>query len=168
MNREYWKFGAEIVGISAIVASLVFVGLELRHSQQVARADRQFQQIERELELSDLIERNVDLIVKLNDGENLTPADEILADRLVRSLWTVHFYSFTQIEMLNAPGGSASIRSLVTVLHDNPGLLDRYRNQVSRLDANISTISGRGFTGAAKDFHDRVAEFLSRLENVAN
>ena len=33
-----WKDVAEIVGISAIVASLIFVGLELRQSQQIAIA----------------------------------------------------------------------------------------------------------------------------------
>ena len=33
-----WKDGAELVGIGAIVASLVFVGLELRQSQRIAIA----------------------------------------------------------------------------------------------------------------------------------
>ena len=33
-----WKDVAELVGIIAIVASLIFVGLELRQSQQIAIA----------------------------------------------------------------------------------------------------------------------------------
>ena len=38
MNSTNWKDIAELVGISAIVASLVFVGLELRQSHQIAIA----------------------------------------------------------------------------------------------------------------------------------
>lgn len=37
MNKSRWKDTAEIVGIAAIFASLVFVGLELRQSNQLAR-----------------------------------------------------------------------------------------------------------------------------------
>ena len=38
MNSTNWKDIAELVGITAIVASLVFVGLELRQSHQIAIA----------------------------------------------------------------------------------------------------------------------------------
>ncbi len=40
MNQEQIKNLVEIVGISAIVASLIFVGLELRQSQQIAIASQ--------------------------------------------------------------------------------------------------------------------------------
>ena len=43
MSRVGWKDSAEIVGIAAIVGSLLFVGLELRQSQQIAIAG-QYQQ----------------------------------------------------------------------------------------------------------------------------
>jgi len=39
MTNPTWKEIAEFVGIAAIVASLVFVGLELRQSRQIAVAD---------------------------------------------------------------------------------------------------------------------------------
>ena len=38
MKSSNWKDIAEIVGIAAIVASLVFVGLEMRQSQEIAVA----------------------------------------------------------------------------------------------------------------------------------
>lgn len=43
MKKTDWKETAELIGIAAIVASLVFVGLELRQSQQIAIAG-QYQQ----------------------------------------------------------------------------------------------------------------------------
>ena len=39
MKSNNWKDIAELVGISAIVASLVFVGMQMEQSQQLAFAD---------------------------------------------------------------------------------------------------------------------------------
>ena len=40
MKRYDWKSIAELVGIAAIVASLVFVGLQLKQSQEIAIAEQ--------------------------------------------------------------------------------------------------------------------------------
>jgi hypothetical protein len=40
MRETDWKDIAEFVGIAAIVASLIFVGLEMRQSQEIAIADQ--------------------------------------------------------------------------------------------------------------------------------
>ena len=39
MNKTDWKDVAELIGIAAIVASLVFVGLQLRQEQVIARTE---------------------------------------------------------------------------------------------------------------------------------
>ena len=38
-DKRNWKQTAELVGIAAIVASLIFVGLEMRQDQNIARAE---------------------------------------------------------------------------------------------------------------------------------
>jgi hypothetical protein len=38
MKKSDWKETAELIGIAAIVASLIFVGLEMRQTQVIARA----------------------------------------------------------------------------------------------------------------------------------
>ena len=38
MNRENWKDGAEIIGVLAIVLSLIFVGLQIKQSREIALA----------------------------------------------------------------------------------------------------------------------------------
>jgi hypothetical protein len=40
MKSEDWKNFAELIGITAIVASLIFVGLQLKQSQEIAIADQ--------------------------------------------------------------------------------------------------------------------------------
>ncbi len=39
MKKKDWKDTAELIGIAAIVASLIFVGLELRQSQEIALSE---------------------------------------------------------------------------------------------------------------------------------
>ena len=43
MNKSDWKSVAELVGIAAIVVSLVFVGLQLRQSHEIAIASQYHQ-----------------------------------------------------------------------------------------------------------------------------
>ena len=38
MNRTNWKDGAEIIGVIAIVLSLIFVGLQIKQSREIALA----------------------------------------------------------------------------------------------------------------------------------
>ena len=39
MNKTDWKGTAELIGIAAIVASLIFVGMQLRQEQAIAIVD---------------------------------------------------------------------------------------------------------------------------------
>ena len=39
MNSTVWKYIAELGGIAAVVASLIFVGLQLRQNQEIALAE---------------------------------------------------------------------------------------------------------------------------------
>ena len=80
MSKSNWKDTLELIGIAAIVASLVFVGLELQHGQRIAQADQQHQQIEREFLLTNLIADHANLIARMNNGEDLDEEELILAD----------------------------------------------------------------------------------------
>jgi len=94
MKRADWKDTAELVGIAAIVASLIFVGLELRQSQQIAIATQYQERIDsatqffyESLDNANRIERTADRLKEiewpagfLTDSEKLwlnthTPED---------------------------------------------------------------------------------------------
>ena len=165
MKNFHWKDAAELMGIAAIVASLVFVGLELQQGQRIAQADRQFQQIERELQLTNLIADHSELIVKMNSSQQLTERELVVADRLVQSIWQAHFFSASQRQLLDAAGGHAAIRSLATYFADNPGLKRHYREQIVRHERDTELTRGSGFVGFGKEFHEVLAEYLEVLES---
>ena len=161
-----WKGIAEIVGIGAIVASLVFVGLQLQQSQTIAFSERQQEQSEREIAIHDFIANNVNLIIKLNSGDQLSDAEEMLADRLVRSLWITYFFSASQADLLDTPGRDAPIRALASILHRNPGLQEYYRKHRERHEREFHAMMGRPVDGYLVNFLDAVDKYLSSLESM--
>lgn len=78
MASNGWKDIAELVGITAIVASLVFVGLQMRQTHDIALATlyQMRSDAARELRLSFSNPGRVHAIMdKLADGEELTVSD---------------------------------------------------------------------------------------------
>ena len=71
MKFATWKDSLELVGIAAIVVSLVFVGYELRQSTAIARSDAYSSFSSRFMELASsaaLDKRMSDLISQVNQG----------------------------------------------------------------------------------------------------
>ena len=164
MRDSGWKGIAELVGIAAIVVSLVFVGVELQQSQQIALAARQHEQMERELAVHDLIAENIPLMLKMGSGERLSEEEQILANRLVRTLQVVYFFYYSQAVYLDSPAQDAPIRGLTIILHENPGLKTHWRERRQKMNATSRSMTGRASTGILVDFEEKVEEYLSILE----
>lgn len=75
---DFRKFNevAELVGIVAIVASLVFVGLRLRQSQEIALADLKASFASASIEIASLIADNSEVWAKGIAGEVLDESDD--------------------------------------------------------------------------------------------
>ncbi|VUX54937.1 protein of unknown function [uncultured Woeseiaceae bacterium] len=164
MRYSGWKAIAELIGIGAIVASLVFVGVEIQQSRQIALAGRQHEQMERELAVHDVIAENIPLLLKIGSGERLSEEEEILANRLVRTLQVAYFFSYSQAVYLDSPVQDAPIRGLTIILHENPGLKTYWRERRQKMNALSRSMTGRALTGSLVDFEEKVEEYLSILE----
>ena len=84
MKKTEWKGIAELAGIASIVASLVFVGLELRQSHRVALAEVYQARSSMAIEVQSAYaqsERLQDAVAKMISGEPLTPKEEVLVTR---------------------------------------------------------------------------------------
>ena len=75
MNSSNWKDVAELVGIAALVASLVFVGLQVRQDQDIAVAQIYADHDDTVIEWARLISENKDIWVRGLKGEALNDAD---------------------------------------------------------------------------------------------
>ena len=84
MQSINWKGLVEIFGISALVASLVFVGLQLQQSQDIAIAETFLSILDSELEVLHATNENAEIWAKANGGSQLTDAETVVFENLVR------------------------------------------------------------------------------------
>ena len=71
MKSLHWRDVAELVGIASIVASLIFVGLQLKQDRELGMADITSARTESAVALTQLVTENRELWIKGLDGERL-------------------------------------------------------------------------------------------------
>jgi hypothetical protein len=76
MSKITWKELVEIVGIFAVVASLLFVGVQLRQDQDIAEAQIYADFDDTQIALTELVLDNHDLWIAGADGEDLSDSDQ--------------------------------------------------------------------------------------------
>ena len=89
MNNTSWKDIAELIGMTAIVLSLLFVGLQLRQTQQLAVEEGINYSNERQNEIRDLIVANAEIWQKACAGEPLDPVSRVIAAKIFDA-WIDH------------------------------------------------------------------------------
>ena len=93
MNKTNWKDIAELIGISAIVASLVFVGFQLKQSQDIAIADGLISIMFASIEINDQLNEHADIWIKGSAGEELTENESFIFNNLVFNLNEKYFFT---------------------------------------------------------------------------
>jgi hypothetical protein len=72
-----WRDSAELIGIAAIVASLIFVGLQLRQEQRIAVVELNQNSTAINTEYQIAIANIADTWVKANNGEVLSESETL-------------------------------------------------------------------------------------------
>lgn len=120
MTRSDWKDVAEFVGIIAIVASLIFVGLELKQGHDIARADVHLQRAALAMAANQSVNDPAvqAVITKVIAGDSLTVGERLVADGVFER--TLIFYENNhyqyQLGMVPEELWLASKRSLTSDL----------------------------------------------------
>jgi hypothetical protein len=103
-----WKDKAELIGIAAIVASLIFVGVEIRQSQSAANVSQIAGYGEMQLALRATIMEYADVWHRACADEELSPAESIQAAQLMRA-----YIEFTFTQGVTADLGMFDYREIV-------------------------------------------------------
>jgi hypothetical protein len=128
--RIHWKQLAEIVGVVAIVASLVFVGLQLRQTQEIARSQVLSANVGNRIEANIAIADHATLWDKASSGAELSTAEEVVIDRLIDNvsvervaLW-LHF-----LELGLDDDAELILADFAGFLYRYPGIYHRYMDR---------------------------------------
>ena len=121
---EFKKFNeiAELVGIVAIVASLIFVGLELRQSHSIAKAEVMANYLANSTEKNSAIIAEPDIWARGNAGEELTPAEQAVFEFQVLNEQDRAWFAVEQYKLIGYNEWlEAETAEMAMFLHKNPG-----------------------------------------------
>jgi len=168
MKLTNWKAIAESIGISAIVASLIFVGFQIQQDRRVAESQVNMAALEIALARDAAISEYADIWVKARDMQDLSEEEVEILERLVRmaaqkaflgALATLRIRDGVgSYEFKNAPG---QVMEFAILLHENAGakktwseLADREEEYYEKTESNF----------AKSSFNTVVRDFLRQLQ----
>lgn len=122
MRSFGWKDGVELVGIAAIVASLIFVGQELRQSRDIALSERAGSMLMAEIEAHRPIYEFPDVWARGNAGEDLEPSEAVIYRTLIRDINAYGFMRRLSASEMGSEGAAdAASWDMAGFLYENPG-----------------------------------------------
>jgi len=123
MTREQWKDLLEAIGFVALIASLVFVGLQIRQDHTIARAQDAADFDDTMIEYARVINENRDVWVKGLEGAELSTLDQVAFESVAFTVWQKFngLYLRNQILGDDAVLGGAA-RQIASEMFVYPGL----------------------------------------------
>ena len=163
MKSTDWKHIAELVGIAAIIASLLFVGLQIRQEQEIALIQTTQSWVEASNDLNIATSAYADLWVKSNNGEELSDEESLIMKQLVDGWYRTAMSNAFQRRRLDVTGRNTLLMFAIQ-LYENPGAARvwmemtedelRYRIQLSSDET------------AVREVGEEIREYLAKLERL--
>ena len=150
MKSTSWKDIAELTGIFAIVASLIFFGIQLRQDRQFAGAQTNVDAASSFIDISELVVNNSDVWVRALDGDELSQVDRLKFEQIALA-WLRRRMSQWNLA-LSLGGKSGSPINAAKTIYQHPGLRRWFETEVGKGPAS---------------FFDQVSQELAALDKEA-
>jgi hypothetical protein len=124
----------QVIGIFALVASLIFVGMQMRQAQRIAIADSYQQQAGTSLAKSELAVAHSEVVAKANRGEALSDAEVFALSEYVTARWQHAYFGRMRSEYLERTT-IGPILNFSALLCDNPGLREFWKSDSDGMKA---------------------------------
>lgn len=129
MRNTNWKDIAELVGIAAIVGSLIFLGLEMQQTQEIALNETRFNSAGSKIQEYIVRFEHADIWVRGNAGEELDRAEAMIYEGLVRTSWLQSFWDNRSWLQLNITANEP-LHDFAWFLFRNPGAREIWESVV--------------------------------------
>jgi len=171
VNNTDWKTIAEFVGITAIVASLIFVGVQLRQDRQIAHAEALADMLENGLESRANINQFAHVLAKGNSGAELDQAESIIIRNIVRNERDRVFLQTFRERAIGSASTATPELKFAAFLHQNPVARDAWEQHAAEMESIIDPLRSPASlkrtreTGSAA-FRARISEYLTALDEM--
>ena len=122
MSTRNWREIAELIGIAAIVASLIFVGLQLQQDTQIARSESLVADQVLDLEFAQLIDGRRNVWRRGLAGEQLSDDDQVSFDLMAYALFRQQANDFRRGLVFGDAITDLTADSYAFFVYGNPGL----------------------------------------------
>jgi hypothetical protein len=127
MKSVTWKDITELIALSAILASVVFVGLQLKQAEEIARSEIQFSILNTQIEVNNAINADPEIWARGIAGESLEPTEAIVFSRQVANVNNL-FYSTVQFSrLMGLDFEDTDVSEYAAFLYENPGARQVWR-----------------------------------------
>lgn len=122
------------MGITAIIASLIFVGMQMQQTQEIAISEMNASNLANTIEAGNAIIENADVWVKGNAGDELTPDEWVIYMRLLQNVNNRFYASVSQLKSLGLEGvADVELVEWAAFLYENPGARRAWRSREESL-----------------------------------
>ena len=122
MSREQRKELLEAIGFVALIASLIFVGLQIRQEQTIARAQDAADFDDTMIEYARVINTNRDIWIKALEGAELSPQDQVTFESVAFAVWQKFTSIYRRDRLLFQSDGMSAARQFAAEMFLYPGL----------------------------------------------
>ena len=161
MKPSSWKEFVELIGIAAIVASLVFVGLQLRQEQEIAIVDTHGAMSQSSIDLMLKIGDNMTIWMRGLEGRELSPEDAGVFVALAAAVKEHHQRMYVRWNRLGPVDPDESASRFAYALYIFPGLRKAYE---SAEQFETSLEAARGFGEGITTWESAVDRYLANLD----
>lgn len=161
MNYRKTRDWLEGIGIVAVAASLIFVGLQVRQEKSIAIVETFSHRTELTISIVDLISANSDVWTAGLAGEELHPEDFTIFTSIYESLESFYMYRFARGIRLDADSPEKVAQKFAWVVYQYPSLRKIWINRVERV-----RVRKQAFNKSSGDFWmDAVIAQLEKLDS---
>jgi hypothetical protein len=123
MDRATLKNVAELVGIIAVLATLILIWAQLRQTQVIAVAELNVSLVQARVDMSGLMTEHSDVWLRGSVGDSLTAVERVTFEEIAATLDTRWFVEHRQMLRLGeVEQAEALLNDYSAYLHERPGL----------------------------------------------
>jgi hypothetical protein len=122
MKNSNWKDTAELIGIAAIVASLIFVGLQLRQDQEIAVSQIYADWDDTRIDWARLVNENDDVWIRALRGDELDEREFLRFESVANAWYHMENGRYIRAGRISLASPEGVARSAAYFLFSNAGL----------------------------------------------
>jgi hypothetical protein len=165
MKRISWKDSAELIGNAAIVASLIFVGLQLKQDRELVNAEVTTAVIGSIPDLVELINSNPEVWMRGLDGEELSPPNEMAFGWMTRILYHHLRFRRSRIQVWGG-SGKIAIQDYAFYMYQYPGLKRAFDEYSAQIELRENALGQTSVTSYRILVHSAYEDLIERAPPV--